>query len=93
MKKVLVGSLLLVVALMSSSAQADADERRCSSEGATWQSEAVLKEKLTDEGWDVRQIKSEDGCYEVYAITDKGERVEAHFDPATLMLVRTKRED
>ena len=35
------------------------------------------------EGWDVRSIKTEDGCYEAYAIDAKGKRVEAYFNPQT----------
>lgn len=49
-----------------------------------WQSQEVLKERLTDEGWEVRRIKIDGGCYEVYALDDKGERVEAYFHPETL---------
>ncbi|MDF1748159.1 MAG: PepSY domain-containing protein [Alphaproteobacteria bacterium] len=93
MKKVLVGSLLLVSAMMASPAFADDDNHSCSKDMASWQSEDALKEKLVGQGWEVRQIKKEDGCYEVYGITDKGDRVEAYFDPATLMPVSTKSKD
>lgn len=50
----------------------------------TWQSKDVLEQRLTDEGWDVRKIEVDGGCYEVYALDDKGERVEAYFHPQTL---------
>jgi hypothetical protein len=48
----------------------------------------MLKEK----GWQVRNIKVDSGCYEVFAIDDKGERVEAYFHPVTLERVPIKGE-
>ena len=32
-----------------------------------WQTEDALKKKLTDQGWKIRRIKIDGGCYEVYA--------------------------
>lgn len=49
-----------------------------------WKSQAVLTDKLTKEGWQVRKSKVDGGCYEVYGTTPKGERVEAYFHPVTL---------
>ncbi len=49
-----------------------------------WQSQAALTAKLKKEGWEVRNIKVDGGCYEVYALDAKGERVEAYFHPVTL---------
>ena len=56
-----------------------------------WQPQAVLEKKLVDEKWQVRRIKVDGGCYEVYGINDKGQRVEAYFHPVTLAPVPTKR--
>jgi hypothetical protein len=47
----------------------------------------LLKEK----GWQVRRIKEDGGCYEVYALDETGQRVEAYFHPVTLAPVPTKR--
>ncbi len=49
-----------------------------------WQSPETLKQILIEKGWEVRRIKEDGGCYEVYALTDQGERVEAYFHPETL---------
>jgi hypothetical protein len=38
----------------------------------------------------VRRVKVDGGCYEVYALDEKGERVEAYFHPKTLEPVPTK---
>ena len=56
-----------------------------------WQPQATLQKKLTEMGWEVRKIKVDGGCYEVYALNDKGERVEAYFHPVTLEAVPTKK--
>ncbi|MDE2613312.1 MAG: PepSY domain-containing protein [Burkholderiales bacterium] len=55
-----------------------------------WQPQAKLEQMLKDKGWTVRRIKEDGGCYEVYALDDKGQRVEAYFHPVTLAPVPTK---
>ena len=50
----------------------------------TWQPQEKLAAALKDKGWQVRRIKEDGGCYEVYALNEKGERVEAYFHPRTL---------
>jgi len=55
-----------------------------------WQPQEKLQKELTDKGWQVRRIKEDGGCYEVYALNDKGERVEAYFHPVTFAPVPTK---
>jgi len=49
-----------------------------------WQSEEKLTSMLKEKGWQIRRVKEDGGCYEVYAMNDKGERVEAYFHPRTL---------
>lgn len=56
----------------------------------TWQPQEKLEKQLTDQGWKIRRIKIDGGCYEVYALNEKGERVEAYFHPQTLAPVPTK---
>ena len=56
-----------------------------------WQSRDDLKTKLEGEGWEVRKVKVDEGCYEVYGTTPEGQRVEAYFDPVsfeTLLIAR-----
>lgn len=50
----------------------------------TWQPQEQLTAMLKKQGWEVRNVKVDGGCYEVYALDDKGERVEAYFHPVTL---------
>lgn len=55
-----------------------------------WKPQMELQQKLVAEGWRVRRLKVENGCYEVYALDAKGERVEAYFNPKTLGRVHAK---
>jgi len=57
----------------------------------SWQPQAALEKQLTDKGWQIRRIKIDGGCYEVYAIDEKGQKVEAYFHPKTLAPVPTKK--
>jgi hypothetical protein len=56
-----------------------------------WQPQAKLEQMLKDKGWQVRRVKEDGGCYEVYALDDKGQRVEAYFHPVTLAPVPTSK--
>jgi len=55
-----------------------------------WQPIEKLEKQLTERGWTVRRVKEDGGCYEVYAIDDKGQRVEACFHPVPLAPVPTR---
>lgn len=57
-----------------------------------WQPQEKLAAALKEKGWEIRNVKVDGGCYEVYAIDDKGERVEAYFHPVTLERVKTAEE-
>lgn len=50
----------------------------------------ALQKQLEDQGWEVKNMKVDDGCYEAYAIDDKGEKVEVYFDPKTFEVVKKK---
>ena len=55
-----------------------------------WQPVAKLETQLSERGWTVRRVKEDGGCYEVYALDEKGQRVEAYFHPVTLAPVPTR---
>ncbi len=57
-----------------------------------WQPREALQKKLENEGWKIRSIKTEDGCYEAYAMKD-GKRMEAYFNPKTLAQLDRKSEE
>ena len=58
--------------------------RQCNVPTDQWQPREALQKKLESEGWKVRSIKTEHGCYEAKALDANGKRLEAVFDPKTL---------
>lgn len=83
-------TLALGLAVWSLSAQATGLATCDSGDRSKWMPTDKLESQLKARGWTVRRIKEDGGCYEVYALTDKGERVEAYFHPLTLDPVPTK---
>jgi hypothetical protein len=70
--------------LMASGAQATGFATCDSGPRENWQSQDKLSAMLKEKGWQVRRIKEDGGCYEVYALDDKGQRAEVYFHPRTL---------
>jgi hypothetical protein len=91
MKQTLIAAILF--GLLGSSAVLASDDEYCNVPVADWQPREALQKKLEDDGWKVRRIKSDDGCYEVYAIDDKGRRIEAAYDPKTFEMMKLERSD
>ena len=90
MKRILTTAVL--TALLGASV-AFAGDNDCNVPENEWQPQETLEAKLKDEGWSVKKIKVDDGCYEVYGKTSDGKRVEAYFDPKTFEMVKSKEED
>jgi hypothetical protein len=74
----------LAAALALSAPAAATGVIKCNTGKAKWKTPAQLTAKLVKEGWQVRKVKPDGGCYEAYGTTPKGERVEAYFHPVTL---------
>jgi hypothetical protein len=63
-------------------------ESVCSTAPASkYQSQDTLKKQLESQGISVRQIKVEGGCYEVYALDKKGNKMNVAFNAETLAQV------
>lgn len=60
---------------------------KCDEPKKEWKQRDDLQDKLKAEGWDVRKVKIDNGCYEVYGFDGKGQRREAYFNPKTFELV------
>ena len=73
-----------VLAWMASGAQATGFATCDSGPRESWQPEDKLAAMLKEKGWQVRRIKEDGGCYEVYALDEKGQRMEVYFHPRTL---------
>ena len=48
-----------------------------------WLSKADLTQRLSQKGWEIRFVKEDGGCWEVYGQTPEGQRVEAYFHPSS----------
>lgn len=55
-----------------------------------WMSADAIKAKAVEAGYDVRQVKVEDGCYEIYGIDAKGARLEIMMNPVSGETVKVK---
>ena len=80
----LISATILGLAVLATPASATGVIKCNAGPESGWKSSDALKEKLTKEGWKVRLVKPDGGCYEVYGTTPKAERVEAYFHPVTL---------
>ncbi|WP_136066671.1 PepSY domain-containing protein [Modicisalibacter radicis] len=59
-------------------------EDRCQVPQDQWQPQSKLEAKLVEQGWAIKRIKLDDGCYEVYATDAEGKRQEVYFNPQSL---------
>lgn len=84
----------LVFALANATPGSAKEERTCGdAPRAQWLSEDAIKAKGVALGYEVRRVKTENGCYELYAIDKNGAKVELYFDPVTGEIVSRKDED
>ena len=82
MKVSLTVSWIAVSLVLSGSAYAAG---KCSTAPKSqWQNQATLKDKLESDGFKVSKIKTEGGCYEVYATDKAGKRANMAFNAETL---------
>lgn len=55
-----------------------------------WKSISEAASAVEAKGYQVREIEADDGCFEVEARRENGERVELYINPRTLEIVRTE---
>ena len=80
MKVVCALAVIVIVAAGPALAQG-----KCSGAPKTnWQPKSALESQLRADGYKVRQIKTEGGCYEVYATDKGGNRANMAFNAETL---------
>ena len=74
-----------LAAALCGPAWADRDRDRCQAgPEREWRPMAELVQRLSGEGWQLRKVEIDDGCYEVEAIDREGRYVEVYFHPKTL---------
>jgi hypothetical protein len=74
----------------ASVARADDD---CSVPMAQWQPRDAVQRMAEAQGWTVRRIKIDDGCYEIDGRDTNGRRVDVKVDPGTLAILDFEYED
>ncbi|WP_322988336.1 PepSY domain-containing protein [Hoeflea sp.] len=70
-----------------------ADDDDCRVPMADWQPREAVQKMAEAQGWTVRRIKADDGCYEIDGRDAQGREIEVKVDPATLAIVETEYED
>ncbi len=91
MKKYLMATTLLMGLGAAGVALADDDD--CRVPMADWQPREAVQQMAEDQGWTVRRIKTDDGCYEIKGRDASGREIEVKVDPATLAIVEFEYED
>lgn len=89
MKKTLTIIAFLAV-LPSAVALADDD---CFVPMADWQPRDAVERLAKENGWSVRRIKIDDGCYEIDGSDAEGRRIEVTVHPSTLELIDIEYDD
>lgn len=90
MKKSLATTILIAGLAAAGAAHADDD---CTVPMADWQPREAVQKMAEGQGWTVRRIKTDDGCYEIKGKDAKGRKIEVKVDPATLAIVEMELED
>ncbi len=88
-------SLLLASALVAFAAAGPvrADDDDCDVPMSKWQTRDAVRAMAAAQGWNVRRIKIDDGCYEIKGYDASGREIEAKIDPATLAVIDMEYED
>lgn len=82
--------LAFLAALPAGAAIADDD---CFVPMADWQPREAVAQLAADQGWTVRRIKIDDGCYEIDGRDTEGRAIEVKIHPGTLQIVEFEFED
>lgn len=92
MKTTILSAALLAALAVPFAAGGALASDKCSVPKAEWQPQDALQQKLEGEGWKLKKIKVDDGCYEVYGTDAQGKRMEVYFDPRTFAVVKSSSE-
>ena len=65
----------------------------CSVSMTDWQPRDAVQQLATENGWTLRRIRIDDGCYELIGWDAEGRAIEAKLDPATLEVVEIEFEE
>jgi hypothetical protein len=74
----------LTILAVAASGPAFAEGKCATGSKSKWQPKSTLESQLQADGFKVRQIKVEGGCYEVYATDKDGKRANMAYNAETL---------
>ncbi len=83
--KSLVSILSLSSLLLAGLARA---EERCAVAMVDWQPREAVLQLAEQNGWQVRRIRIDDGCYEVLGTDATGRKIDVKLHPGTLAIVQ-----
>ena len=83
-------SQLAAILLLAGVARADG---RCEVPMTDWQPRDAVARLAAENGWNVRRIKIDDGCYEILGTDANGRKIEVKVHPGTLAVVKQERDD
>lgn len=83
-------SLAALVVAVSVPVSAFADDVCVTAAADQWKTEDEVKAYAAELGFDVANLKIEDGCYEVYARDTVGTKLEVFFHPVTFKIAMVK---
>jgi hypothetical protein len=93
MESVMLWRVVLCGVLLLAGVPTHADDRCASGPKHQWKSKTALEHKLVAQGWKLRRIRVDDGCYEAYGWDAKGRGLKARFHPLTLEQVGDSTDD
>lgn len=85
MKRLFLSLLLVGAAGIGSASAAEV----CNVPQTEWQPKEALQQKLQTEGWTIKTVKIDKGCYEVYGKDAAGNRMETYFDPKSFAVMKS----
>jgi hypothetical protein len=86
-------ALLTLATVTMITGTAHASSSYCNEPRSKWMSMDEARASVTKMGYKVRKMEVDDGCYEAYAIDDKGRRMEIYINPVTAAVVKMKQDD
>ncbi len=90
MKKLLALTVASTAFAFAAPAFASSSNGLCGNTPNKWMAMDAARQIAVEQGYDVRRIKREDGCYEVYAISRDGAKVELYMHPTSGDIVKIK---
>lgn len=91
MKTTVLIAAILLSPLGAGMAMADDDD--CNVPMANWQPREAVQKMAEAQGWTVRRIKTDDGCYEIKGQDESGRKIEVKVDPGSLAVVDMEYDD